>query len=87
VEIKSLCCQIQGNKTEGYQMFIQMQTDYHKIESNLKLAIAEAQQHMADATGAYFNLTITQFAEVTTAHIALRIYIEIITISTAENEE
>jgi hypothetical protein len=87
VEINSLCCQIQGDETEAYQIFMQMQDDYRKIKTNLNLAIAQAQQHAADATGAYFNLTITQFAEVATAHIALRRHIETITISTAENEE
>jgi hypothetical protein len=40
VEINSLHCQIQGNKTEAYCMFMQMQDDYRKIESNLNLAIA-----------------------------------------------
>jgi hypothetical protein len=64
-----------------------MQDDYHKIEMNLNLAIAQAQQHAADATGAHFNLTTTQFAEVATAHMALRRYIKMITISTAENKE
>jgi hypothetical protein len=54
---------------------------------NLNLAIAEAQQHTAHAIGAHFNLTITQFAEVTTTHMALRRYVEMITISTAENKE
>jgi hypothetical protein len=64
-----------------------MQDDYHKIESNLNLAIAQAQQHVADTIGAYFTLMTTQFAEVATAHIALRRHIEMITISTAENEQ
>jgi hypothetical protein len=86
-EINSLHCQIQGDKTEAYRIFMQMQTDYHKIETNLNLAIAQAQQHAADATGAHFNLTTTQFAEVATAHMALWRYVETITISTAENEE
>jgi hypothetical protein len=54
---------------------------------NLNLAIAQAQQHAADTIGAHFNLMITQFAEVAAAHMALRRYIETITISTAENED
>jgi hypothetical protein len=66
---------------------MQMQTDYHKIEMNLNLAITQAQQHAADATGAHFNLTTTQFAEVATAHMALRRHVETITISMAENKE
>jgi hypothetical protein len=87
VEINSLHCQIQGDETEAYRIFMQMQTDYRKIESNLNLAIAQAQQHAADATGAHFNLTTTQFVAVATAHMALRRHVETITISTAENEE
>jgi hypothetical protein len=87
VEINSLRCQIQGNETEAYRTFMQMQNNYHKIETNLNLAIAQAQQHAADATGAHFNLTTTQFAEVAAAHIALRRHVETITISTAESEE
>jgi hypothetical protein len=87
VEINGLRCQIQGDETEAYQIFMQMQADYHKLETNLNLAIAQAQQHAADAIGAHFNLTTTQFAEVATAHMALRRYVETITISTAENEE
>jgi hypothetical protein len=87
VEMNSLRCQIQGDETEAYRMFMQMQNHYHKIELNLTLAIAQAQQHAADATGAHFNLTTTQFAEVATAHMALRRHVETITISTAENEE
>jgi hypothetical protein len=87
VEINSLCSQIQGDKTEAYRIFMQMQNDYHKIESNLNLAIAQAQQHAADAIGAHFNLTTTQFAEVATAYMALRRHVETITISTAENEQ
>jgi hypothetical protein len=59
VEINSLYSQIQGNETEAYRIFMQMQDDYHKIESNLNLAIAQAQQHAADNIGAYFNLTTT----------------------------
>jgi ABC-type transporter Mla subunit MlaD len=64
-----------------------MQDDYHKIETNLNLAITQAQQHAADATGAHFNLTTTQFAEVTATHIALRRHVETITKSTAKNKE
>jgi DNA polymerase III alpha subunit (gram-positive type) len=86
-EINSLRCQIQGDKTEAYRIFMQMQTDYHKIETNLNLAIAQAQQYAADATGAHFNLTTTEFVEVAAAHMALRRHVETITISTAENEE
>jgi hypothetical protein len=86
-EINSLHCQIQGDESEAYRIFMQMQTDYHKIETNLNLAITQAQQHAADATGAHFNLTTTQFAEVAAAHMALRRHIETITISTAESEE
>jgi hypothetical protein len=86
-EINSLHCQIQGDETEAYCIFMQMQTDYHKIEMNLNLAIAQAQQHAADATGAHFNLTTTQFAEVAAEHMARRRHVETITISTAENEE
>jgi hypothetical protein len=48
-----------------------MQADYHKIETNLNLAIMQALQHAADAMDTHFNLTTTQFAEVTAAHIAL----------------
>jgi hypothetical protein len=87
VEINSLHSQIQGNETEEYCMFMQIQNDYHKIESNLNLTIAQAQHHGADATGAHFNLITTQFAEVATTHMALRRHVEIITISTTENEE
>jgi hypothetical protein len=64
-----------------------MQTDYHKIEINLNLAITQAQQYAADATGAHINLITTQFTEVATTHMALRRYVETITISTAESEE
>jgi hypothetical protein len=87
VEINSLRCQIQGDEIEAYCMFMQMQDDYHKIESNLNLALAQAQQHIADATGTHFNLMTTQFAEVAATHMALRRHVEMITISTAENEE
>jgi hypothetical protein len=86
-EINSLRCQIQGDETEAYCIFMQMQNDYHKIETNLNLAIAQAQQYAADATGAHFNLTTTQFVEVAAAHMALWRYVETITTSTAENEE
>jgi hypothetical protein len=87
IEISSLQCQIKGDETEVCRIFMQMQDDYHKIETNLNLAIAQAQQHAADATGADFNLRTTQFTEVATAHMALRRYVETITISTAESEE
>jgi hypothetical protein len=86
-EINSLRCQIQGDESEAYRIFMQMQNDYHKIETNLNLAITQAQQHAAHATGAHFNLTTTQFAEVAAAHMALRRHVETITISTAESEE
>jgi hypothetical protein len=66
---------------------MQMQTNYHKIKTNLNLAITQAQQHTADATGAHFNLTTTQFLEVAAAHMALQRHMETITINTAENEE
>jgi hypothetical protein len=64
-----------------------MQDDYRKIEMNLNLAIAQAQQHAVDTTAAHFNLTTTQFTELTTTHMALRRYVETITISSAENKE
>jgi hypothetical protein len=86
-EINSLRCQIQGNETEAYRIFMQMQTDYRKIETNLNLAITQAQQHAADAMGANFNLTTTQFVEVAAAHMALWRHVETITISMAQNEE
>jgi hypothetical protein len=86
-EINSLHCQIQGDESEAYRIFMQMQANYHKIETNLNLAITQAQQHAADATGTHFNLTTTQFAEVATAHMALRRHVETISINTAENEE
>jgi hypothetical protein len=86
-EINSLCCQIQGDESEAYRIFMQMQADYYKIETNLNLAITQAQQHAADATGAHFNLTTTQFAEVAAAHMALRRHVETIAINTAEDEE
>jgi hypothetical protein len=87
VEINSLHCQIHGDETEAYRMFMAIQNDYRKSESNLYLAIVQAQKHAADATGAHFNLTTTQFAEVAAAHMALRRHVETITIRTAENEE
>jgi hypothetical protein len=86
-EINNLRCQIQGDESEAYRIFMQMKTDYHKTETNLNLAITQAQQHAADATGAHFNLTTTQFAEVAAAHMALRRHVETITISMAEDEE
>jgi hypothetical protein len=70
-EINSLHGQIQGDESEAYHIFMKMQTDYCKIETNLNLAIIQAQQHAADTTGTHFNLTTTQFVEVATAHIAL----------------
>jgi hypothetical protein len=42
VEINSLCCQIQGDETEAYQIFMQIQNNYHKIKTNLNLAITQA---------------------------------------------
>jgi hypothetical protein len=86
-EINNLHCQIQGDKSEAYCIFMQMQPDYHKIEMNLNLAITQAQQHAADATGAHFNLTTTQFAEVAAAHMALWRHVETIAINTAKDEE
>jgi hypothetical protein len=86
-EINSLRGQIQGDESEAYRIFMQMQADYHKIETNLNLAITQAQQHAADATGAHFNLTTTQFAEVAAAHMALQRHVETIAINTAEDEE
>jgi hypothetical protein len=86
-EINSLHGQIQGDESEAYRIFMQMQADYHKIETNLNLAITQAQQHAADATSAHFNLTTTQFAEVAAAHMALQRHVETIAINTAENEE
>jgi hypothetical protein len=87
VEINSLHCQIQGDETEVYQIFMQIQDNYCKIDINLNLAIAQAQQYAADAIGAHFNLTTTQFAEVAATHMAMRRHVEMITISTAENEQ
>jgi hypothetical protein len=42
VEINSLHSQIEGDETEAYHIFMQMQNNYHKIESNLNLTIAQA---------------------------------------------
>jgi hypothetical protein len=44
VEINSLRRQIQDDESEAYHIFIQMRNDYHKIEANLNLTIAQAQQ-------------------------------------------
>jgi hypothetical protein len=63
-----------------------MQNDYRKIESNLNYAIVQAEQHTADARGAHFNLTTTQFAEVAAAHMALQRHIKTITMSNAADE-
>jgi hypothetical protein len=41
-EINSLRCQIQGDESKAYHIFMQMQTDYHKIKTNLNLAITQA---------------------------------------------
>jgi hypothetical protein len=68
-EINHLHGQIQGDESEAYHIFMQMQADYHKIETNLNLAIMQAQQHAADAIGAHFNLTTTQFAEVAAIYL------------------
>jgi hypothetical protein len=86
-EINSLHSQIQGDESEAYHVFMQMQTNYHKIETNLNLAITQAQQHAADDMGAHFNLTTTQFAKVAAAHMAIRRHVETIAINTTENEE
>jgi hypothetical protein len=86
-EINSLHCHIQGDESEAYCIFMQMQTDYHKIEMNLNLAIIQAQQYAADTIGAHFNLTTTQFMEVAATHMALQRHVETIAINTAENEE
>jgi hypothetical protein len=86
-EMRNLRAQIQGDKTEAYRIFMGMQEDYHKIELNLNAAIVMAQQHAADATGADFNLTMAQFAEVAAAHMALRRHVEAIVISNAADEE
>jgi hypothetical protein len=86
-EINNLRCQIKGDESAAYRIFMQMQANYHKIMTNLNLAITQAQQHAADAIGAHFNLTTTQFAEVAAAHMALRRHVETISINTAEDEE
>jgi hypothetical protein len=86
-EMRNLRSQIQWDETEAYCIFIGMQNDYHKIESNLNAAIAMAQQHATDATGAHFNLTMAQFAEVAAAHIALQRHVEAIPIGNAADEE
>jgi hypothetical protein len=70
-KINSLHCQIQGDESKAYCIFMQMQTNYHKIETNLNLAITQAQQHAADPTGTHFNLTTTQFVEVAATYMAL----------------
>jgi polysaccharide deacetylase 2 family uncharacterized protein YibQ len=85
--MRHLRSQIQGDETKVYRIFMGMQDDYGKIESNLNNAIAIAQQHATDAIGAHFNLTTAQFAEVAAAYMALRRYIEVITISNATDEE
>jgi hypothetical protein len=41
VEINSLHSQIQGNETEAYHIFMQIQNDYCKIELNLNITIAQ----------------------------------------------
>jgi hypothetical protein len=86
-EISSLYCQIQADDSEAYHIFMQIQTDYYKIKTSLNLTITQAQQHAADTTGAHFNLTTTQFAEVAATYMALQRHVEIITISMAKNEE
>jgi hypothetical protein len=64
-----------------------IQNDYRKIDLNLNNAITMLQQHAADATGAHFNLTTAQFAEVVAASVALQRHIEMIAISNAADEE
>jgi hypothetical protein len=86
-DMKNLRSQIQWAETEAYRILMGMQNDYHKIESNLNNHIAMAQQHAADATGSYFNLTIDQFAEVASNHMALPTHVETIAISNAADEE
>jgi hypothetical protein len=86
-EIRNLRSQIQGDKTEAYRIFMDMQNNYCKIELNLNNTIAMAQQHATDATGAHFNLTMAQFAEVAAADMALWRYMETIAISNAADEE
>jgi hypothetical protein len=86
-EMRNLRSQIQGDKTEAYCIFMGMQNNYHKIESNLNAAIVMAQQHATDTTGAHFNLTTAQFAEVAAAHMALPRHMEAIAIGNAADEE
>jgi hypothetical protein len=86
-EMRNLRSQIQGDETKAYRIFMGMQNDYRKIESNLNNAIAIAQQHAADAMGAHFNLMSAQFAEVAAAHMTLQRHIETIAISNAADEE
>jgi hypothetical protein len=86
-EMRNLRSQIQGDETEAYHIFMGMQEDYYKIESNLNAAIAIAQQHAADTIGAHFNLMTAQFAGVVATDIALRRHIEAIAISNAADEE
>jgi hypothetical protein len=64
-----------------------MQNNYCKIQWNLNNAIAMAQLHATDGTGAHFNLTMAQFAHVVAAHMTLRRHFEAIAISAAANEE
>jgi hypothetical protein len=86
-EIRNLQLQIQGDETEAYHIFIGMQDDYHKIESNLNNTIVIAQQHATEATGDNFNLTTAQFTEVVATHMALQRHMETIAISNATDEE
>jgi hypothetical protein len=85
--MRNLRSQIQGDETEAYRIFMGMQNDYHKMESNLNSAIVMAQQHATDATGAHFNLTTAQCTEVVAAHMALRRHVEAIAIGNAADEE
>jgi hypothetical protein len=75
------------DETDAYRIFMGMQNVYHNIESNGNNAVAMAQQHAADATGAPSNLTMAQFAEVAAAHMTLLRYVETIAISNAADEE
>jgi hypothetical protein len=86
-EMRNLRSQIQGDKTDAYRIFMGMQNDYHKIESNLNATIAMVRQHTADATGAYFNLTMAQVSEVAASHMALWRHVEAIAIGNAADEE
>jgi hypothetical protein len=86
-EMRKLRSQIKGDETEAYRIFMGMQKNYHKIESNLNNAITMAQQHAAEAMEAHFNLTTAQFAEVVAAYMALRRHVETIAIGNATNEE